>query len=143
MGRRKKIPNYWASIFGVTPKTKRKNTLSTKYKTVSKKRIQKIKPLPPLTQGLHDALSLTSKWNSQPNPPKVYIGGYRIHHGFVGSLVIIYGLLTENQYAIGMGAGLAIDDISDMPHWLDFEKQPSNNFALPQLYHNNLDRNFV
>lgn len=127
--------------------------MSTKYRIVPKKRIRKIKLVSPLAQGLQDALSITSKWNSQPNPPKVYISGYRIHHGLVGSLVAIYGLLTENQYAIGVGAGLAIDDISDMPHWLDFEKQSNNNFTssmldnvnsgLPQLYYNNFDRNYV
>jgi hypothetical protein len=79
----------------------------------------------PLEMGLQDSLSVTSKWNSQLNPPKVYIGGYRIHHGLVGSLIAVYGLLTENKYAIGFGAGLAVDDIADMPHWLDFERNNS------------------
>jgi len=68
---------------------------------------------------------LVKTWNSQPNPPKVYVGGNRIHHGLVGVGLGIAGLIFEVPALTGLGTILAIDDIIDMPDWLNFENNSS------------------
>ena len=80
---------------------------------------------------------LVESWNSQPNPQKVYINGYRIHHGLVGTLLGIAGAIFEKPAVTGLGTRLAIDDISDMPNWLNFERNDSaqyNQTYLPSNY---------
>lgn len=69
--------------------------------------------------------NLVKAWNSQPNPPPVYIAGNRIHHGLVGLLLGMGGLILENPALTGLGTRLAIDDIGDMPNWLNFENNVS------------------
>ena len=86
------------------------------------------------------------RWNAQPNPPKVYVGGYRIHHGLVGLGLVVSGVIglfastrSDNKQtrdmvvnasglAIGAGMRLMEDDIDDMPDWFNFEK----NNSMPQ-----------
>ncbi|HZE78599.1 MAG TPA: hypothetical protein VE089_08625 [Nitrososphaeraceae archaeon] len=70
---------------------------------------------------------LTSSWNSQENPSKVYIFNRRMHHGAIGALLglstlykkqpIITGILS------GLGAGLAKDDYNDFKEWFLFKKK--------------------
>lgn len=120
MFQRRKTMNYFKPLFKITKTKIKKRTSQTKNK-VRRTTNSRIKPLMPLEQGLLDSLLITSKWNSQQNPPKVYVGGYRIHHGFVGSLIALYGLSTENKYAVGFGLGFTVDDIADLPDWLNFE----------------------
>lgn len=70
---------------------------------------------------------LTSSWNSQANPSKVYIFNRRMHHGAIGALLglstlykkqpIITGILS------GLGAGLAKDDYNDFKEWFLFKKK--------------------
>ncbi|MDE1818487.1 MAG: hypothetical protein KGI19_07780 [Thaumarchaeota archaeon] len=66
---------------------------------------------------------LVKAWNSQPNPPPVYVAGNRIHHGLIGVLLGIGGLILETPALTGLGTRLVIDDIADMPNWLNFENK--------------------
>ncbi|MBI5697362.1 MAG: hypothetical protein HZC29_02450 [Thaumarchaeota archaeon] len=86
-------------------------------------------------------------WNSQKDPPKVYVGGRRVHHGTVGLGLTVAGGLslvasilskdkktksvtgTLSQALLGIGIPLMKDDIHDMPEWFNFERQKcfSNN----------------
>lgn len=109
-----------------------------------------------LTSGYDLADIFVKRWNAQPNPPKVYVGGYRIHHGFVGAVMTTLGFvglivsgtsknkdtrdLVANISGIAIGAGIRLmeDDIEDMPDWLNFEKNTSTpqpvlqqNYVLP------------
>lgn len=117
----------------------------------------------PLTAGYDLANILVKRWNAQPNPPKVYVGGYRIHHGFAGTVLTIGGFiglvvagtaknkdtsdLVANLSGVAIGAGIRLmeDDIADMPDWFNFEKNSSvpqpilqENYMLPsQISQNN------
>jgi hypothetical protein len=95
--------------------------LNVKRITGIKKR-NKVKPFKTFSDGYELGNTLTQKWNSQSNPSKVYIGGYRIHHGLVGALLGLAGLITEKPAITGLGVKLALDDIDDMPDWLNFER---------------------
>jgi len=85
----------------------------------------KIKRFKTFSDGIGWGNTLTTKWNSQPNPPQVYISGYRIHHGLVGTLLGLVGIIAEKPAITGLGVQLALDDIADMPNWLDFEQNNS------------------
>lgn len=61
-------------------------------------------------------------WNSRPNPPKVYLGDYRIHHGLAGLLLVAAGLWLDHKSVVGIGARLVIDDIEDYEDWFNFTK---------------------
>lgn len=94
----------------------------------------------PITAGYDVADKLVNHWNSQPNPPKVYVKGYRIHHGLVGLVLTGFGfvglavsgtlkdeknrglLSSVSGMAVGAGIRLMEDDIADMPDWFNFEK---------------------
>ena len=70
----------------------------------------------------------TTLWNLQKNPDKVYVGGNRIHHGLIGSILGLYGASENDDYVKGLGKSLMKDDIDDLPNWLNFENN-SNGFA--------------
>ncbi len=98
--------------------------------------------------GFDDGYSLgdelVKEWNSQPNPPKVYINSYRIHHGLVGLILTVGGglglVLSDrsgdektrdlskelSSVAMGLGTRLIEDDMADMPKWFNFEKNNSS-----------------
>lgn len=88
-------------------------------------KLNKVKPFKTFNDGYELGNVLTKKWNLQPNSPKIYIGGYRIHHGLVGILLGLAGLITEKPAITGLGIKLALDDIDDMPDWLNFERNNS------------------
>jgi len=102
---------------------KRRNTLYhsrvPKTITLTKRRKRQTK----FEKGLEDARKLTTSWNSQPNPPKVYINDTRIHHGEVGVMLGITGILTNDERLTGLGTGLALDDLHDAPDWFTFKKR--------------------
>jgi hypothetical protein len=82
--------------------------------------------LPNKLESIFDGFMLgdygVRQWNAQPNPPKVYVGGNRIHHGLAGLVIAWGGLLFDNKPAIGLGTRLMIDDLLDAPDWLNFNK---------------------
>lgn len=116
-----------------------------------------------ITAGYDLADIFVKRWNAQPNPPKVYVRGYRIHHGLVGLGLAALGVIglfastrSDNKQtrdivvnasglAIGAGIRLMEDDIDDMPDWFNFEKKSSmpqpilqENYLLPsQISQNN------
>jgi len=65
--------------------------------------IQNIPRNDPILQGVTDVQEIINSWNSQPNPPQVYILGYRIHHGLVAALIGLYGLYKGDAYLFGVG----------------------------------------
>ena len=71
------------------------------------------------------ALIAVLLWRTMPNPPKVRISGNRIHHGLVGALLVGLGALSKRWEVAAAGAILAMDDIDDLPQWLDFKEQDS------------------
>ena len=81
-----------------------------------------LKPKDPITQGIEDMQDLLSKWNSTSNPPKVYVLGYRVHHGLLAFLTGIYALKKGDGYLFGSSLAAFVDDIEDASQWLDFEK---------------------
>jgi len=82
----------------------------------------------PVSQGVEDMQKILKSWNSQTNPPRVYILGYRIHHGLVSALIGLYGLYKGDGYLVGAGLAGVADDVGDANHWLDFEKGGNPNY---------------
>ena len=87
----------------------------------------KSKPKNPAIEGMQDMQKLLNQWNLSSNPPKVYVLGYRIHHGLVSLLTGLYALEKGNGYLFGASLAGVLDDIYDAPHWLDFERGGDSN----------------
>ena len=70
---------------------------------------------------------LTSYWNSQKNPSKVYLFNRRVHHGAIGALLGLSSLYKKNPLVTGilsgLGAGLQKDDSKDSEEWFLFRKK--------------------
>jgi ferritin-like metal-binding protein YciE len=70
---------------------------------------------------------LTSYWNSQENPSKVYLFNRRVHHGAIGALLGLSSLYKKNPLVTGilsgLGAGLKKDDYKDSKEWFLFRKK--------------------
>jgi hypothetical protein len=70
---------------------------------------------------------LTSQWNSQENPSKVYLFNRRLHHGAIGALLGLSSLYKKNPLVTGilsgLGAGLQKDDSKDSKEWFLFRKK--------------------
>ncbi len=121
----RKIHNNIRKILGLPIKNKKvkttKNSLTSqrKYKDHS---IQQ-KSFTPFERGLTLATMATSGWNSQPNPPQVYVFNRRVHHGEAGVLVGLYGLYKNDPELCGIGLGLALDDIRDINEWFTFKQR--------------------
>lgn len=72
--------------------------------------------------------AITSKWNSQKKPGKVYIKNRRVHHGEVGTSMGIADAFKDSSPVItgiisGIGKGLVKDDIADKDKWFSFKKK--------------------
>jgi hypothetical protein len=114
---------------------KKRTRISRKKSSYRKTCITKIKKKQPtkFQQGLQAAQTITTSWNSQANPPKVYVSDRRIHHGEVGVLVGLVGICKNDPYLVGFGTGLALDDLHDANEWFTFKKQET----LPNLSYGN------
>jgi ferritin-like metal-binding protein YciE len=70
---------------------------------------------------------LTSYWNSQENPSKVYLFNRRVHHGTIGALLGLSSIYKKNPLVTGilsgLGAGLKKDDSKDSKEWFLFRKK--------------------
>ena len=70
---------------------------------------------------------LTSYWNSQENPSKVYLFNRRVHHGAIGALLGLSSIYKKNPLVTGilsgLGAGLKKDDSKDSKEWFLFRKK--------------------
>ena len=70
---------------------------------------------------------LTSYWNSQENPSKVYLFNRRVHHGAIGALLGLSSVYKKNPLVTGilsgLGAGLQKDDHKDSKEWFLFRKK--------------------
>jgi ferritin-like metal-binding protein YciE len=70
---------------------------------------------------------LTSQWNSQENPSKVYLFNRRVHHGAIGALLGLSSIYKKNPLVTGilsgLGAGLQKDDSKDSKEWFLFRKK--------------------
>jgi len=74
--------------------------------------------------GINVGNLTTTIWRSQKNASKVYVGGYRVHHGPVGLALTLLGLGLKNDFLVGFGESIVKDDLDDASHWLDFEREP-------------------
>ncbi len=71
---------------------------------------------------------LTSYWNSQDNPSKVYLFNRRVHHGTIGALLGLSSSIYKKNPLVtgilsGLGAGLKKDDSKDSKEWFLFRKK--------------------
>lgn len=71
---------------------------------------------------------ITSKWNSQDKPGKVYVANRRIHHGGIGSMLKLSKYFKKSEPTItgiasGIGEGLRKDDYVDRKEWFKFRKK--------------------
>ena len=70
---------------------------------------------------------LTSYWNAQENPSKVYLFNRRVHHGAIGALLGLSSIYKKNPLVTdilaGLGAGLQKDDSKDSKEWFLFRKK--------------------
>ena len=77
--------------------------------------------------GFAVADMLTSYWNAQENPSKVYLFNRRVHHGAIGALLGLSSLYKKNPLVTGilsgLGAGLQKDDSKDSKEWFLFRKK--------------------
>lgn len=85
--------------------------------------------------GASIAKLITSSWNSQKNPGKIYIFNRRVHHGGVGALLSLSNLFSKSQpvpsgILSGLGEGLAEDDYADRDSWFTFDKKPADNVGV-------------
>jgi hypothetical protein len=85
--------------------------------------------------GSSIAKLITSSWNSQENPGKVYIFKRRVHHGGVGAILGLSNLFRNSQpipsgILSGLGGGLAEDDYADRDSWFTFDKKPTDNVGI-------------
>ncbi len=68
---------------------------------------------------------LTSYWNSQKSPSRVYVFNRRVHHGAIGALLGLSSTLYKNNPIVtgilsGLGTGLQKDDYNDSKEWFLF-----------------------
>ncbi|MFZ0183520.1 MAG: hypothetical protein WAL88_01640 [Nitrosotalea sp.] len=116
----------------------KKKIVTVKRKRTTSRRVKK-------SNSFNEWYNLTNKvvksWNAQPNPPKVYVGDRRMHHGTVGlgsavagGLLLIVSALSDDKTIkslsrelspalLGIGTSLMIDDLPDLPNWFNFEHQ--------------------
>lgn len=71
---------------------------------------------------------ITSKWNSQKKPGKVYVKNRRFHHGEVGTAMGIADAFKDSNPGItglisGIGKSLVKDDVADKDKWFTFRKK--------------------
>ncbi len=71
---------------------------------------------------------ITSKWNSQKKPGKVYVKNRRVHHGEVGTTMGMSEAFKDADPTVtglisGIGKGLIKDDIADKDKWFTFKKK--------------------
>lgn len=113
----------------------KKQTKVLRRSSYKKTRIVKAKKRQPtkFQQGWQAADTLTNTWNSQPNPPQVYVFDRRVHHGEIGVIAGLAGIVNKNPFWTGFGARLALDDIHDANEWFTFKKRNS----VPSLSYNN------
>lgn len=64
--------------------------------------------------------TITNYWRNNINR-EIYIFGRRLHHGLIGLLLTIIGILLKIPMMIGIGFQLLIDDIDDWSEWINFE----------------------
>ena len=100
-------------------KLPRKKKLRIRRKLVNKTRVRRQTQF---GNGFSETITALNKWNSQSNPPKGYILGYRTHHGLFYTIVGLAGLYYNIPYLTGAGLAGVLDDVGDIDHWLDFER---------------------
>jgi hypothetical protein len=78
--------------------------------------------------GSSIAGTMTSRWNSQENPGKVYVADRRIHHGGIGAIMKLSKYFKKSEPTVtgivsGIGEGLTKDDYADRNEWFKFKKK--------------------
>jgi len=106
----------------------RKTTKLTKRRKTKTKVFDKRKFSQNEKEGYELGKLASGLWKLQSKPGKVYVGGYRIHHGLFGAALSLYGAIERDDYVKGLGESLMEDDVNDMPRWLDFENK-NNDFT--------------
>jgi hypothetical protein len=69
---------------------------------------------------------LTGMWSSQKNPGKVYVRGYRVHHGAVGFIGALASAYLKSPAAYGFFKHLMEDDHDDWQEWFSGERLSDN-----------------
>ncbi len=83
----------------------------------------------PLTQrekdieiGVSMAKILTGLWRLQKSPGKIYIRGYRVHHGALGLIGAFTSAYFDKPTAYGFFKHLMDDDRQDSHEWFSGER---------------------
>lgn len=58
-----------------------------------------------------------------PEQKREWENQIRMHHGEIGALMALFGLLTESPRLTATGVGLALHDINDINKWFTGDKQ--------------------
>jgi hypothetical protein len=69
---------------------------------------------------------MTEIWNSQKKPGKVYVRGYRVHHGAIGFIGALACKYFDKPTAYGFFKHLMDDDRNDWHEWFSGEKLPKD-----------------
>lgn len=68
--------------------------------------------------GFELGLVATQLWRAaDPQPGKIYLDGYRIHHGEAGVVMAVLGAVADAPGLVGFGMALALDDAGDSSQW--------------------------
>lgn len=124
MFKMKGIKNHLYSLAGLpmpkkTRKFKTKKTTKKRRKSPTSKKLTQIRPVNEFKEGFTDILKAAEAWKKF-NVGKVYIGPYRLHHGLVFTIIGLLGYHYNIDYLKGAGWAGALDDIPDLPDWLNF-----------------------
>ena len=110
----------WKYKVGTTSRRKERKTRKNKKVGNNKKdntRLQK-----DIAIGESFARILTGVWGSQSSPGKVYVRGYRIHHGAIGFVGALACACLNKPTAFGFFKHLVDDDRDDWGEWFSGEK---------------------
>lgn len=132
MLKKNKLKKFWKSLMGKstpikkrsrTKKTRKNNTLYSSYRGTAPILTKRRKRLTEFEKGRQIARSCMSLYNSQTNRAPGYIDDTRIHHGEIGAVSVVAGVLTNDKLLTGFGTELMIDDIHDVPEWFTFKER--------------------
>jgi hypothetical protein len=132
MLKKSKLKKFWRSLTGKptpikkrsrTKKIRKNNTLYSSYRGAAPTLTKRRKRLTEFEKGRQIAISCLSLYNSQTNRAPGYIDDTRIHHGEIGAVSFVAGVMTNDELLTGFGTELMIDDIHDAPEWFTFKKR--------------------
>lgn len=50
-----------------------------------------------------------------PGGPRVYVSGFRVHHGLAGCILVLIGAIRRKRRVVQLGGALVLTDLHDFP----------------------------